>query len=532
LGSVTKVLGNHTIKIGADYRRIFPIIGLHQQEQSALFDGVTQTLTGNAARISSFTRSQSQRPVFNDISVYAQDDWRVTSKLTLMYGLRWEVSPAPSAPDQRNALAVNQVDDPARLALASQGAPLWKTTHGNFAPRVGVAYQPLPDDGLVIRASFGIRYELGNAAAGDAYADSYPFLTGQSQFNVPFSFAGATAANSTPLTVPFSAFDPRLKLPYSIEWSASVERALGSRQSISAAFVANVGKRLLLTSTLLNQNANFEFLRVTTNGASSNYRSLQIQFNRRLSKGFVATVGYTWGRSIDDSSQDSTARAFFRSIDSANERGHSDFDVRHTLAGFVSYEAPALFASGFGNLLTRKWSVGSVFNVRSAGPVNIVYGLPTSFGFLYLRPDLIAGAPLYLNDAAFAGGRRINAAAFNVPQGLRQGTLGRNSLRGFPLAQFNLALRRRFNFTEDIRLTVGAEAANIFNHPNFAAPTGNDASLGTRFGPSASLSSHPTFGQSYTNAATSPWGLAGSSFGASYYPGGSRTVKLSAKLEF
>ena len=532
LGSVTKALGNHTIKIGADYRRIFPIIGLRRQEQSALFDGVTQALTGNAVRINLFTRSQSQRPVFNDFSVYGQDDWKVTSKLTLMYGLRWEVSPAPSASDQRDALAVNQVDDPARLALAPRGAPLWKTTHGNFAPRVGFAYQPLHDDGLVIRGSFGIRYDLGNAAAGDAYADSYPFLNGQSQFNVPFSFAVATPANSTAVTVPFSAFDPQLKLPYSIEWSASVQRTLGSKQNISAAYVANAGRRLLFTSTLQNQNANFEFLRVTRNGASSNYRSLQLQFNRRLSRRLGAMVSYTWGRSIDDSSQDSAARALFRSIDSAIERGPSDFDVRHTLAGFASYEAPALFASGFGNLLTRKWSIDSVFNVRSAGPVNIVYGVPTSFGFLYLRPDLIAGAPLYLNDADLAGGRRINAAAFNVPQDLRQGTLGRNSLRGFPLAQFNLALRRRFNFTEDIRLTVGAEAANIFNHPNFAAPAGDDASLGTRFAPSASLSANPTFGQSYTNAARSPWGIAGSSFGASYYPGGSRAVKLSAKLEF
>jgi hypothetical protein len=532
LGAVIMLSGNHTIKSGADYRRIFPIIGLRRQEQSALFDGVTQALTGNAARINSFARSQSPRPVFNELSIYGQDEWRVTSKLTLTYGLRWELSPAPSASDQMEAFAVTQVDDPARLALAPQGTPLWKTTYGNFAPRVGVAYQPLHDDGLVIRGSFGIRYDPGNAAAGDVYADSYPFLNGQSQFNAPFLFAGATSVNSTAVTVPFSAFDPRLKLPYSIEWSASVQRALGSNQSISAAYVGNTGRRLLLTSTVLNQNPNFEFLRLTGNGASSNYRSLQLQFNRRLSRRLGAMVSYTWGKSIDNSSQDSAARALFRSSDSAIERGPSDFDVRHTLAGFLSYDARALFGSGLGNLLTRKWSIDSLFSVRSAGPVNVVYAVPTSFGFLYLRPDLIAGAPLYLNDAAAAGGRRINGAAFNGPQDLRQGTLGRNSLRGFPLAEFNLALRRRFNFTEDVRLTVGAEAANIFNHPSFAAPAGNDASLGTRFGPSASLSANPTFGQSYTNAARSPWGMAGSSFGASYYPGGGRTVKLSAKLEF
>jgi Ca-activated chloride channel homolog len=530
LGAVTIVAGSHTMKFGADYRRVFPIIGLRPQEHSALFDGVTQALTGDAARLNFLTRAQPQRPVFNEVAVYGQDEWRVTSKVTLTYGLRWEVSPAPSTSDQRDALAVNQVDDPARIGVSPRGTSLWRTTYGNFSPRVGVAYQPLQDDRLVVRGSFGIRYDLANGAAGDAYADSYPGLNGQSQFNVPFS--ATTAANSPVVTVPFSAFDPRLKLPYSIEWSASVQRALGSEQSITAAYVGSTGKRLLLTRTVLDQNSDFDFLRLTTNGASSNYRALQLQFNRRLSRRLGATASYTWGKSIDNSSQDSAARALFRSINSAIERGPSDFDIRHALTGFVSYEPPALFASGFGNLLTRNWTIDSVFNLRSAGPVNVVYGVTTSFGFLYLRPDLISGAPLYLNDASAAGGRRINAAAFKVPQDPRQGTLGRNALRGFPLSQFNLALRRRFNFTEEVKLILGAEAANIFNHPNFAAPIGSDASLGTRFSPTNPLSVNPTFGQSYTNAARNAWGIGGSSFGANYYPGGGRTVTLSAKLEF
>ena len=241
-------------------------------------------------------------------------------------------------------------------------------------------------------------------------------------------------------------------------------------------------------------------------------------------------VSYRWAKSVNDFSEDTAARALFRNPNL--ERGPSDFDIRHTLTGYISYELPAPYASGFANLLTRNWSIASVFNVRSAAPVNVVYAVPTSFGFLYVRPDLIAGVPLYLNDPSAAGGKRINPAAFSLPLDLRQGTLGRNALRGFPLAQFNLALQRRFKFTEDASLTLSAEADNVFNHPNFATPAGNDASLGTRFAPGSSLSVNPTFGQSYTNAARSAWGLAGSSFGANYYPGGARTMKLSVKLEF
>jgi Ca-activated chloride channel homolog len=532
LGSASMVSGVHAFKFGADYRRIFPIIGLRQQEQSLVFDGVTQALTGNVARLSFFTRPESQRPVFNDASIYGQDEWRVTPELTVTYGLRWELSPAPNSSDGFEARAVNQVDDPARLALAPSGAPLWKTTYGNFAPRIRIAYQPLQDNGLIIRGSFGILYDVANGAVGDAYSDSYPFLNGRSEFNVPFSFSRTATTNPTLISVPFSVFSPNLKVPYSMEWGASVQRALGYTQSISAAYVGNVGRRLLLTSTLLGQNPNFDFLRLTNNKASSNYHSFQLQFNRRFSSGLGAVANYTWAKSLDNFSPDSAARALFRSEDSGLERGPSDFDIRHTLTGYVSYEPPALFVSGFGNLLTRKWGLDSVFNIRSAPPVNVVYGIPTNFGFLYLRPDLNSGAPLYLNDPNAAGGRRLNAAAFSVPPDQRQGTLGRNALRGFPLSEFSLALRRRFSFSETVRLTIGAEAYNLFNHANFAAPAGNDASIGARFATSSSLQPNPTFGQSYSNAARNQWGIPGSSFGASYYAGGPRTMRLTAKLQF
>ena len=531
LGSMTMVSGTHAFKLGADYRRLFPIIGLRRLDHSALFDGVDQALTGEAARLNFLTRSQSQQPVFNNFSAFAQDDWRVSPSLTLFYGLHWEVAGPPSSSDQTAALAVNQIDDVAQLAVAPRGTPLWKTTYGNFAPRVGFALAA-DSDRLVFRGGFGIRYDVANGAAGDAYADSYPFLDGRSQFNVPFSFAATAPAPATAVTVPFSAFDPHLSLPYLLEWNVSVERQLSSAQSISVAYIGNAGKRLLLTTTALNQNPSFEFLRLTTNGASSNYHALQLHFNRRLSRRLGGAVSYTLAKSLNDYSQDSAARALFRSGDARLERGPSDFDVRHILSGYVSADLPALFGTGFGNTLTRSWSLDSVFNVHSAAPVNVVYAVPTSFGFLYLRLDLNTGAPLYLNDVNAAGGRRINPAAFAVPQDLRQGTLARNALRGFSLSQVNLALRRRFSFTDDVRLTLSVEAANIFNHPNFAAPAGNDASLGTRFASSASLSANPSFGQSYTHAARSPWGIPGSSFGASYYPGGARAMKLSARLEF
>jgi hypothetical protein len=164
--------------------------------------------------------------------------------------------------------------------------------------------------------------------------------------------------------------------------------------------------------------------------------------------------------------------------------------------------------------------------------VNVVYGVPTSFGFAYLRPDLLTGAPLYLEDSTAGGGRRINPAAFAVPASARQGALGRNSLRGFPLYQVDVSLQRRFKFTDGIGLQLRVDAFNLFNHPNFEDPAGAEASLGSLFDSSATLRANPRFGQSLSTAGRGLWGGPGSSFSPFYSPGGARNLQLSVRLEF
>jgi hypothetical protein len=414
VGSVTAVLGTHTLKFGGDWRRLAPILNSYQQEQNIFFNGLEQAQAGTASRLNLYSRTGTQRPVFNNLSIYGQDEWKVTPRLTLSYGLRWELAPAPSEQNGQDALAVTSADDPARLSLATRGAQLWETTYNNFAPRVGLAYELSRASGgeMVIRGGVGLLYDLRNEAAGSAFTDSFPFLTGQSFFNVPFPVAAnqATPNPALPLTVPFVAFDPQLKLPYTLQWYASLERALGSNQKLSLAYVGAAGRRLLLTQTLVEPNPDFSFVRLVNNGASSDYRSLQLSFERRLGSGLQALVSYTWAKSEDDVSQDSINRALLLSSDRRLDRAASDFDVRHQLTGRLTYRLPALFDSGFGNTLSRNWTINSLFYARSARPLNVVYAIPTSVGFGYLRPDLVAGQPLYLDDTSAAGGSRINAA--------------------------------------------------------------------------------------------------------------------------
>jgi Ca-activated chloride channel homolog len=491
VGSTSIVHDNHSFRFGGDYRRLSPRIGLRTSEENVLLDGVDQALTVNHL---SFV--DSQNPVFQSLSLFAQDEWRQSTRLTLTYGLRWELAPPPSTNDQQ-PFAVDQVNDPATLKLAAPGTSLWKTTFLNLAPRAGVAYQlsNTADRELMLRGGVGILYDLGEDRSGDIFTNSIPFVSGASG-------------------LPLLAYDPQLKLPYVINWNVSLQQSLGASQTLSAAYLGSSGKRLLHTATLLDQNPDFSVLRLTTNRGNSAYRALQVKFDRPPRNGVAALVSYTWSRSLDNVTEDSARRVVMADFD----RGPSDFDIRHQLTGYFSYELPALLSQGIGNKILHNWAVDSVFNARSARPLNVMYMFPTSFGVAYLRPDIVSEA--YISDPAAAGGRRLNAAAFLVPAGLQQGNLSRNSLRGFPFYQLDFALRRKFSFSEQVSLQVQADAFNVLNHANFEDPRGNDLVVGNQ-----SLA----FGQSTSMSGRS---LSSGGFPSFYSFGGARAMRFSVKLLF
>jgi hypothetical protein len=245
-----------------------------------------------------------------------------------------------------------------------------------------------------------------------------------------------------------------------------------------------------------------------------------------------ALVTYTLARSVDDVAQDSIYRAILLSPERRLDRASSDFDVRHQLAGLLSYDLPALFERGLGNTLFRNWTINSLFYARSARPLNVIYAVPTSVGFAYLRPDRVADKPLYLTDPAAAGGRRINADAFSIPSVERQGTLARNSLSGFPFSQVDVGLGRRFTFSEGVELHFRMEAFNLLNHPNFEDPLGNDLSLGSKPWGNALFLPNGAFGQSTSLSGRSLWTRGGGGFNSTDGSGGSRSIRLSVRFQF
>ncbi|HSE19243.1 MAG TPA: VIT domain-containing protein [Pyrinomonadaceae bacterium] len=472
-GSVQTVNDNHLWKFGSDYRRLSPSIALRASELNALFDGIDPAITGVATRVNLLRFGGPQNPVFHNLSLFAQDQWKQSPRLTLNYGVRWELAPPPDTDGQ--ALAVDQVDDPATLNLATPNRSLWKTTFFNFAPRAGVAYQIAEATGreLLLRAGAGFTYDLGGDRSGDIFASSIPFVSGGSVFNSPFPFVAAPGSSDLPLL----AFDPRLKVPYVINWNVSLQQNLGRQQTLSASYLGSSGKRLLYTETLLDQNPEFSFLRVTTNRGKSDYRALQLKFERPFANHFAALVSYTLSESNDNVADDSARRAVIRGFDLIP----SNFDVRHQLTGFANYELPALFSRGLGNKLFRNWALDSIFNARSARPLKFVSMLPTSFGVAYREEDV--------------------------------------SQRGFPLYQVDMALRRKFNFSERVGLQFQADAFNVLNHPNFEDPVENDLVVNHGL----------AFGQSTSMAGRS---LAGGGFPSFYSFGGPRAMRFSLKLTF
>jgi Carboxypeptidase regulatory-like domain/TonB-dependent Receptor Plug Domain len=529
------VKGSHQLKFGIDYRRLSPITGLRRYNQF-----IQTTLA--AAQLGNATSINIQRNIFGvnflftNLSLYGLDTWKAGRRLTLTYGVRWELNPPPSEANGNDPIAVTGVDNRATITPAPLGTPLYKTTYNNFAPRTGMAYQlsQKPGRETVVRGGFGIFYDLGSGTLGSvASAGFNPYGIDRTQSGaIPLPPDTATLTPA-PLRVaaPFSnvfTTDPNLKLPRVYQFNVAVEQALGAKQTLSASYVGAVGRRLLSLETMRNPNPSFAVLYLTGNKATSDYHALQLQFQRRLSRGLQVLASYTWSHSIDTLSHDLGTNPPDQLIDQKTNRGPSDFDVRHSFNAAVTYNLPTPATSSLGRAILGNWAIDSIVTARSASPVNVFVVRNLGFGFLFYRPDLIQGVPLYIDDPTAAGGRRFNPAAFSVAAQARQGNLSRNALRGFPLTQFDLALRRQFKLTERFSLQFRAEFFNIFNHPNFADPDGNLGTFVGTFIPNA------RFGRSTQMLGRSlgaGGGFAGG-FNPLYQIGGPRSIQFALKLQF
>ena len=551
--SLTAQRGSHSLKFGVDFRRLAPTFNAPTYAQDAFFFDVPTAETGQNSAFAAALTDQHATLVFHNLGAFAQDTWRVGPRLTLTYGLRWDVDFAPSSESGPNLNAVTGFDlsNLSPLALAPNGTRPYKTTYGNFAPRLGVAYQlsQSQDWQTVFRAGAGMFYDLASSEAGNAiYHYQYPF--GAQNFLPGGSFPLSPAQAAPPAITPANlaspsgelfAFDPHLKLPYTLEWNVALEQALGKQQTVSVSYIGAAGRRLLQSALIFSPNPSFTQALLVTNAATSNYNALQLQFQRRLSRGLQALASYTWSHSIDTASAGSIgvgSNELVPALDSNLNRGPSDFDIRNAFSAGVTYDVPAPRTVRIIDVIARGWSLQSVVQARSAAPVDITDGLFVQLNAFRagIRPDLVPGIPLYLYGPEFPGGKALN----NTPnQGgpnclgpfcpppidangnpLRQGNLGRNALRGFGASQWDFSVHRDFAIREPVKLQFRAEMFNVLNHPNFGPPVA-DLSV-------------PQFGLATQMLAQSlSGGIVGAGgFNPLYQIGGPRSIQLALKLMF
>jgi hypothetical protein len=315
-------------------------------------------------------------------------------------------------------------------------------------------------------------------------------------------------------------FDPNLKLPYSYQWNGALEKSFGGKQALSLTYVGQVGRRLLRFETFPRPNPNFvssSTFQLTRNGDTSDYNALQVQYKTASIRRFQALLNYTYSHSLDTSSNDAFLVNPAAIVPTDGERGSSNFDIRHNFSGTVVYNVPGWRRNVFTSQVTGGWSTSVVAFAHSAYPLDLITGFFSGGNFITVRPDRNPGQPLWIPDPSAGGGRKLNKAAFSRPATLREGTLGRNTIRGFDATQFDLSLRRKFALTERVSLQFRTDAFNVFNHPNFAKP-------GNFFSPFLPAS---LFGRSRSMLNGGLGGL-----NPLYQIGGPRSLQLSLKLSF
>lgn len=544
--NLSLVHANHSLRFGVDYRRLSPHFEPRDYSlQVAFFD--VQSATSLSPFFAFLVSSVPATIRLHNLGIFAQDTWKPIPKLAITYGARWDIDFTPTTVDSPDFLAVRNVEDLSALSLAPAGTPIYDTKYGNFAPRIGIAYQLSSAAGResALRGGFGVFYDLASQQIGDTILSTiYPFSGTSFTLFPPFPLPPSVVQRpeisiQAALQSQITAFDPDLKAPYSLQWNGAFEQAFGQDQSVSLTYIGALGRRLLQQEIVL-PGATIAAAQLVRNTATSDYHALQTQFRRRMSRGIQAVASYTWSHSIDSASSSSRATQNLLPRDAGRNvnRGHSDFDIRHSFSVGVTWNLPAPTAP-FLHHLGSNWSLDSIVQARSGRPVDVF--LPNFFqlgdSFVSVRPDVLSGVPLYVDDPAVAGGRRINSAAFTnpptTPAGCdpgppsfdfpcnpnRQGNLGRNALRGFPAAQWDLAVRREFPIREGLKLQFRAELFNVLNHPNFADPSGT---LG-----------NPLFGQSAAMLAKGIGGTPGTGgFSPIYQVGGPRAIQLALKLQF
>jgi hypothetical protein len=456
---------------------------------------------------------------------WIQDDWKATQRLTVNLGLRWEPKLPPI--DKLNNLVGFVAGRQSRIAPDAPlgllypcdegiGEEVFPRDYNNFAPRVGFAYDLSGSGRTVVRAGYGVFFIQPALTIYTRTVSTQPSVVTITQPN-PATFldpyASVPGGNPFPRSrvspsefatykyvrpVSGGVFDPNARTGYSQNWNLTVEHQLLKDLAVSAAYVGNLGVKILAArqlnpaifgpgATTGNTNARRPFaglsdVEIATPYQASNYHSFQLNVTKRASRGLTLLATYVWSKAIDNSSSTvEGAGAWTRnSFNERLDRGPADFDIRHkTNVSFV-YDVPRFErGNGLVRAFVNDWQVNGILTANTGLPFTVRSGTDRSLSAIGQDTADRVGDPsrpanadrtLWFNPAAFA------PAALGT-----FGNVGRNSLRGPAYATLDLAVFKNIPVTEHFRLQFRAESFNALNRVNFNNPVAA-VNAGANFG--------------------------------------------------
>lgn len=520
--SIVRTHGQHTTRFGGDYRDTrsdsrtdqnsrgsFVFTGLYTGLDFADFLlGLPQQATVQYGPGLERFRSRSW-------DLFLQDDWRVTSRLTVNAGARYEYySPYSEADNRLVTLDVAPGFTAAvRAAAGSVGTysgslpdTVVRPFRVGFAPRVGVAWR-LPSSGsngpngtggtsTILRASYGINY---NSSAYQTIAQQLagqpPFATADTVLGtatVPVKLETALcqtcvmpgASNPIPATTTNTyAVDPNFRLPFVQIWNAGIQRDLTRTLTLDLTYTGTKGSNLdIVRAPNRNPDGTLRIAGVApflweSSGGDSILNSMTVRFRKRMANGFAASATYTLSKSIDDASSIAGGAVVVAQNDQnlSAERGLSSFDQRHRFSGEATYDLPfgpdkRWLTDGVGSALLGRWQLntsvvlasGTPFTARVLGDIrDVATGVNGTLRANY------SGAPITVSDPTAA--LFFNTAAFSIPPPGTFGNAGRNTIVGPGTSSVSLALMRTVPLGQTRTLSFQILATNLFNDVQFAS---------------------------------------------------------------
>lgn len=485
--------GRHAIKFGFDHRfyhlptsRPQSPYGFYQ------FNGLTDFLQARPASVElTLPDSKLNRDWRQSMTAaYLQDDVRMSQRLTVNLGLRYE---RVSVPVEANGYSAN-FRDPAKDATTTIGPMFSNPSNWNFAPRAGIAWDPLGDGKTSVRAGFGLFFD---PVWVDFYANAgnrlSPFYTLGSIRNPVFPRAETLVGNPGFVLGRQDVLVSDPRNPYSMQYNFSVQRQVGSASVLTVSYAGQRGLHLarfvdgnqaipqivegrkFFPETSVTRNPNLTGVRYKVTDGQSIYNSLQASLAQRLGRGLSFRINYVFSRNIDDGSVTVTQGSdndLPQDPDSRKaERGLSNYDVRHYFVTYWTWDLPAFRGPGW---LTRGWQWNTIATLSSGNPFSTVVGFDRArarfqAGTSPQRPDLVAGRST--NPVLGGPDRYYDPSAFALPAAGFFGNLGRNTLIGPGLAVVDVSVNKRFRLSERIEAQFRTEMFNSLNHPNFAIPS-------------------------------------------------------------